>query len=185
MPDRASIRSVCLAAALAFAFYVTLAAGADRLWQFYLLFLLAGVFGACYCAPRIALVGNWVFTGAGVSIGIVPAGEAVGQGGVPLADASGQGRRSRDPRGAARDVSRYRGVSSQVGPGGGSRPTSPAYCTRRAMRLRLWRSPRVRSSAWIRGAPEVSRDAECTVWMRSSSALSASVRADGGRLTQA
>jgi MFS family permease len=85
--DRASIRSVCLAAALAFGLCVTLAAGADRLWQLYLLFFLAGVFGACFFAPLIALVGNWFFTGAGVAIGIASAGQAVGQGGVPLAAA--------------------------------------------------------------------------------------------------
>ena len=41
--DRAPIRAVCLASALAVGFCVVLAAGADRLSQFYLLFFLAAL----------------------------------------------------------------------------------------------------------------------------------------------
>jgi MFS family permease len=85
--DRTRIQHVCLAGALAVGLCVTLAAGADRLWQFYLLFFVAGFFGAGLFAPLIALVGNWFPVGAGLAIGIASAGQAVGQGGVPFAAA--------------------------------------------------------------------------------------------------
>jgi MFS family permease len=82
--DRTPIRKVCLAATLVVGLCILLASAADRLWQFYLLFLLAGIFAAGLFAPLIALVGNWFPTGAGVAIGIASAGQAVGQGGVPF-----------------------------------------------------------------------------------------------------
>jgi MFS family permease len=82
--DRARIRTVCLAGAVAVGACVALAAGADRLWQLYLLFFLAGLFGAGLFAPAIALVGSWFPAGAGLAIGIASAGQAVGQGGVPF-----------------------------------------------------------------------------------------------------
>jgi MFS family permease len=85
--DRTRIRYVCLAGGLAVGLCVTLAAGADRLWQFYLLFFVAGVFGAGLFAPLIAVVGNWFPAGAGLAIGIASAGQALGQGGVPFATA--------------------------------------------------------------------------------------------------
>jgi MFS family permease len=85
--DRTRIRYVCLAASLAVGLCVTLAAGADRLWQFYLLFFIAGVFGAGLFAPLIAVVGNWFPAGAGLAIGIASAGQALGQGGVPFGTA--------------------------------------------------------------------------------------------------
>jgi MFS family permease len=84
--DRTPIRVVCLVAALAVGLCVGAAAWAEQLWQFYLLFFLAGAFGAgALFAPVIALVGNWFGGGAGLAIGIASAGQAVGQGGVPLA----------------------------------------------------------------------------------------------------
>jgi MFS family permease len=76
--DRTRIRYVCLAGGLAVGLCVTLAAGADRLWQFYLLFFVAGVFGAGLFAPLIAVVGNWFPAGAGLAIGIASAGQALG-----------------------------------------------------------------------------------------------------------
>jgi len=85
--DRLPIRSVCLGGVTAVGACVVLAAGADRLWQFHLLFFVAGVFGAALFAPLIALVGSWFPAGAGLAIGIASAGQAVGQGGVPLAAA--------------------------------------------------------------------------------------------------
>jgi MFS family permease len=85
--DRTRIRYVCLAGGLAVGLSVTLAAGADRLWQFYLLFFIAGVFGAGLFAPLIAVVGNWFPAGAGLAIGIASAGQALGQGGVPFGTA--------------------------------------------------------------------------------------------------
>ena len=56
------------------------------LWQYYALFAVAGFFGAgALFTPVMALVGNWFATGAGLAIGIVAAGQALGQGGVPFA----------------------------------------------------------------------------------------------------
>jgi MFS family permease len=85
--DRTRIRTVCLVGAAAVGACVTLAAGAEALWQFYLLFFLAGFFGAGLFAPAIALVGSWFPVGSGLAIGIASAGQAVGQGGIPFAAA--------------------------------------------------------------------------------------------------
>lgn len=58
----------------------------SSLWQFYVVFAIAGFFGAgAIFAPVMALVGNWFAAGAGLAIGIVSAGQALGQGGVPYA----------------------------------------------------------------------------------------------------
>lgn len=86
--DRAAIRAVCLFGAAVTGLCVLAASWADALWQFYLLFFVAGAFGAgSLFAPLIALAGNWFRTGAGLAIGIVSAGQAVGQGGVPFGTA--------------------------------------------------------------------------------------------------
>ncbi|MCO6419091.1 MFS transporter [Siccirubricoccus sp. KC 17139] len=85
--DRAGVRRVALAGAGAVGLCVLLAAGASQLWQFYLLFFLAGLLGAGLFAPLLSLVGNWFPAGAGLAIGIASAGQAVGQGGVPFATA--------------------------------------------------------------------------------------------------
>ncbi len=85
--DRAPIRLVALAGTVAVGGCVLLAAAATQLWQFYLLFFLAGLFGAGLFAPLVALVGAWFPTGAGLAIGIASAGQAVGQGGVPFGTA--------------------------------------------------------------------------------------------------
>jgi MFS family permease len=82
--DRAPIRLVALAGAIAVGGAVCLAAAADQLWQFYGIFLVAGIFGAGLFTPLIALVGGWFPAGAGLAIGIASAGQAVGQGGVPF-----------------------------------------------------------------------------------------------------
>jgi MFS family permease len=83
--DRTSKRRVCIFGAIALGVCVLAASWADKLWQLYLLFFLAGAFGGgSLFAPLIALVGNWFRTGAGLAIGIVSAGQAVGQGGVPF-----------------------------------------------------------------------------------------------------
>jgi MFS family permease len=66
---------------------VTLAAGADRLWQFYLLFFTGGVFGAALFAPLIALVGGW-FPAAGACHRDRGGGPSAGQGAVPFLGAS-------------------------------------------------------------------------------------------------
>jgi len=55
------------------------------LWQYYALFVVAGFFGAgAIFAPIVALVGRWFAAGAGLALGIVSAGQALGQGGVPF-----------------------------------------------------------------------------------------------------
>lgn len=83
--DKAGIRTVCVVAALSVGLCVSLASQASELWQFYLLFFLAGAFGAgAIFAPVIAAVGGWFPTGAGLAIGIASAGQAIGQGGVPF-----------------------------------------------------------------------------------------------------
>ncbi len=84
MADRMPIRIVFITATVAVGSSVTLAAGADQLWQFYALFFVAGVLGAGLFVPLITLVGNWFPAGAGLAIGIASAGQAVGQGGVPF-----------------------------------------------------------------------------------------------------
>jgi MFS family permease len=86
--DRASIRVIGLVGAGVTGLSVLAASWADALWQFYLLFFLAGAFGGgALFAPLIALVGNWFRRGAGLAIGIAAAGQAVGQGGVPFGTA--------------------------------------------------------------------------------------------------
>lgn len=88
LADKISIRTVCLFGAVAVGVCVLAASRATSLWQFYVLFFLAGAFGGgSLFAPLIALVGNWFRTGAGLAIGIASAGQAVGQGGVPFGTA--------------------------------------------------------------------------------------------------
>lgn len=83
--DNVSKRKVCLFGAIVLGVCVLAASCANKLWQLYLLFFLAGAFGGgSLFAPLIALVGNWFQIGAGLAIGIVSAGQAVGQGGVPF-----------------------------------------------------------------------------------------------------
>ncbi len=86
--DRTTTRSVCLFGSLVFGLCLLAAAWADALWQFYLLFFLAGFLGAgALFAPLIANVGNWFKRGAGLALGIASAGQALGQGGVPFGTA--------------------------------------------------------------------------------------------------
>ena len=86
--DRVGPRRICLCGAVVTGLCVLAAAWAGALWQFYLLFFVAGAFGAgALFAPLIALVGAWFPRGAGLAIGIAAAGQAVGQGGVPFGTA--------------------------------------------------------------------------------------------------
>lgn len=83
--DRLGTRVVALCAAVAFGVCVLMASRAGALWQFYVLFGVAGfVGGGAVFAPLIALAGNWFRNAAGMAIGIASAGQAVGQGGVPF-----------------------------------------------------------------------------------------------------
>lgn len=84
--DRVGTRIVAVCAAVAFGICVLLASRATTLWQFYVLFAIAGfVGGGAMFVPFIALAGNWFRNAAGMAIGIASAGQAVGQGGVPFA----------------------------------------------------------------------------------------------------
>lgn len=82
--DRTTTRFVCLVGAVALGVSVIASAYAQALWQFYLLFFVAGFLGGgSLFAPLIANVGSWFKTGAGLAVGIVSAGQALGQGAVP------------------------------------------------------------------------------------------------------
>ena len=82
--DKAPIRWVILFGATVIGLCMLGASQADVLWQFYLLFFVAGFLGAAALfAPLIANVGHWFKTGAGLALGIASAGQALGQGGMP------------------------------------------------------------------------------------------------------
>jgi MFS family permease len=82
--DKTPIRRVILVGAVVIGLCMLGASQADVLWQFYLLFFIAGFLGAAALfAPLIANVGNWFKTGAGLALGIAAAGQALGQGGMP------------------------------------------------------------------------------------------------------
>ncbi len=81
-------RRICLFGAVVFALCLLAAARAEALWQFYLLFFLAGFFGASsFLVPLVANVGKWFTSGAGLALGIATGGQALGQGGVPFGTA--------------------------------------------------------------------------------------------------
>lgn len=82
--DRFGIRSVALAGVAVSAACFTAAGMARTLWQLYFIFFLAGMFGGgAVFGPLIALTGRWFATGAGLALGLVAAGQAIGQGTVP------------------------------------------------------------------------------------------------------
>lgn len=86
--DRTTTRKVCLLGAVVLGLCFLAAAWAEALWQFYVLFFLAGFLGAgSLFTPLIANVGNWFKSGAGLALGIASAGQALGQGGVPFGTA--------------------------------------------------------------------------------------------------
>jgi MFS family permease len=85
LADRVRIRIVSLTGAIVTGASTIAAAQSNSLAEFYVIFFLAGAFGGgALFAPLFALVGGWFRTGAGLAIGIVAAGQAVGQGGIPL-----------------------------------------------------------------------------------------------------
>lgn len=86
--DRLDIRRVALTGAAVTGLSILLASQATALWQLYLLFFIAGALGGgALFAPLMAQVGDWFRTGAGLAIGIVAAGQAVGQGAMPMLSA--------------------------------------------------------------------------------------------------
>jgi len=85
LADRLGVRHVAMMGVLVSALCFALAAFAQSLWQLYAIFFLAGLMGGgAVFGPLIALVGRWFSTGAGLAIGLVAAGQAIGQGGVPF-----------------------------------------------------------------------------------------------------
>jgi MFS family permease len=81
--DRRGARPVVLFGVIVLGLSFLAASFATSLWQLYLLFFLAGFFGAgAIFSPVLAVVGNWFYVGAGMAIGIVSAGQALGQGGI-------------------------------------------------------------------------------------------------------
>ncbi|MGB6229779.1 MAG: MFS transporter, partial [Litorimonas sp.] len=87
LADRIGTRPVVLGGAIVVGLCYLLAALADALWQLYALMFVAGAFGAAAIFPPvIAYVGRWFAAGgAGLAIGVVSAGQALGQGAVPFA----------------------------------------------------------------------------------------------------
>lgn len=84
--DRRGTRPVVLFGILAMGCAYLAASLATELWHYYALMFLAGFLGAAAIFPPImAAVGNWFPVGAGLAIGIVSGGQALGQGGVPFA----------------------------------------------------------------------------------------------------
>jgi len=84
--DRRGARPVVMLGTVVLGTCYLLASLATSLWQYYLIFFVAGLFGAgAIFAPIMAAVGNWFSVGAGLAIGIATAGQALGQGGVPFA----------------------------------------------------------------------------------------------------
>lgn len=86
--DRFGTRPIVLLGSVVMGLAYLAAAAADQLWQFYTLMFLAGFFGgAGIFAPVMSLIGKWFPVGAGLAIGIVSAGQALGQGGVSFGSA--------------------------------------------------------------------------------------------------
>jgi MFS family permease len=86
LADRIGARPVVVFGVVVLGLCYLAASFLTSLWQYYALFVVAGFFGAGAIFPAvIALVGNWFAVGAGLAIGIVSAGQALGQGGVPFA----------------------------------------------------------------------------------------------------
>jgi MFS family permease len=85
--DRIGTRPVVLGGVVVVGACYLLAAATTALWQVYALMFAAGFFGAAAIFPPIiAYVGRWFAAGgAGLAIGVVSAGQALGQGGVPFA----------------------------------------------------------------------------------------------------
>ncbi|NQU69001.1 MAG: MFS transporter, partial [Rhodospirillales bacterium] len=82
--DRVATRWISLFGGIVLGLCLIAAARASELWQLNLLFFVAGFLGAgSLFAPLVANVGNWFRTQVGLALGIVSAGQALGQGGVP------------------------------------------------------------------------------------------------------
>lgn len=88
LADRLNVRHVIVVGAGVTALGMIAASQATELWQLYAVFFVAGALGGgALFAPLFAVVGGWFRTGAGLAIGIVSAGQAIGQGSIPFANA--------------------------------------------------------------------------------------------------
>lgn len=86
--ERFGVRRIALMGVVVTGLVIMAASRSTDLWQLYLAFFLAGLFGGgALSAPLMALVGSWFVRGAGLAIGIAAAGQAMGQGGIPFAGA--------------------------------------------------------------------------------------------------
>lgn len=86
LADKVGTRRVCLFGSVVLGLAFLVASRLQVLWQFYVVFFIAGFFGsAALFAPLLANVGNWFGTKPGLAIGVASAGQALGQGGVPFA----------------------------------------------------------------------------------------------------
>lgn len=84
LADRIGVRPIVFLGVLVSFATFSAAAFAQSLWQLYIIFFLAGTFGGgAVFGPLIVLVGRWFNTGSGLALGLVAAGQAIGQGGVP------------------------------------------------------------------------------------------------------
>lgn len=88
LADRKGTRPLVLFGASVLGLCYLASSLATALWQYYVIIFLAGFFGAAAIFPPImAAIGNWFPVGAGLAIGFVSAGQALGQGGVPFLSA--------------------------------------------------------------------------------------------------
>ena len=82
--DKFGIRRVAFTGVAVSAICFAAASAAQTLLQLYVIFFLAGMLGGgAVFGPLIALTGRWFATGAGLALGLVAAGQAIGQGTVP------------------------------------------------------------------------------------------------------
>lgn len=84
LADRMGTRPVAIAGVAVASAAFAVSALAHTLPQLYAIFFVAGLFGGgAIFGPLIALVGRWFTAGAGLALGLVAAGQALGQGAVP------------------------------------------------------------------------------------------------------
>lgn len=85
LADRIGVRPVATLGVTVSATAFATAATAQQLWHLYLVFFIAGAFGGgAIFGPLVALVGRWFTSGGGLAVGLVAAGQAIGQGLVPF-----------------------------------------------------------------------------------------------------
>lgn len=85
LADRFSVGRIALLGSAAFGISLLLLANQNSLWRFYLSYCLMGGLGvAALYAPLTANVGSWFDRNKGLALGIVTAGQALGNGLVPF-----------------------------------------------------------------------------------------------------